>query len=70
MDEQFREAVGDFKYLGNIISKDGSLTRKVEERVKPGRKRSGVLKAVIRNKNVSTEVTKTWQDSVLFPAML
>lgn len=44
-----------FRYLGIILSKDGSLTNEVEEREKQSRKTSETFKTVSRNLNVSTE---------------
>lgn len=49
------ENVGDFKYLSNGHSEDGSLTCEVEAKVKHGRKVSEVLRAVTGNRNVSRD---------------
>ena len=70
LNEQVLENVSEFKYLGSVLNKDGSLGSEVEERVKQGRKVSGALKSVTRNRNVNVKVKKTLHDSVLMPTML
>lgn len=71
--KQDMENVGDFKYLGSKLSKDGSVTGEVEKKVKQSRKISEVLKAT-SNRNARTEMKerkrKKVQESVLLCAVL
>ena len=63
------ENVRVFKYLGSVLSKDGSLEEEVRERVQQGRKVAGSLKAVIRNRAVSMDVKRSLHDSIVVPTL-
>ena len=66
---QVMENVSSFKYLGSVMSKDGSIEDEVGERVQQGRRVVGTLKAVTRNRMVSMEAKKSLHDSVLIPTL-
>ena len=63
------ENVRVFKYLGSVMSKDGSLEEEVRERVQQGRKVAGSLKAVIKNREVSMDVKRSLHDSIVIPTL-
>ena len=63
------ENVKVFKYLGSVMSKDGSLGEEVLGRVQQGRRVVGSLKAVMRNREVSMEVKKSLCDSIVVPTL-
>lgn len=64
INEQDMENAGDCKYLGSIIIKNGSIKSEIEEKVKQGRKLSGVLKAMIGKRNISAMVKMTLCDNI------
>ncbi len=47
--------VSSFKYLGSVMSKDGSLEDEMQERVQQGKRDVGTLKSVTRNRAMSME---------------
>ncbi|WP_435362543.1 hypothetical protein, partial [Klebsiella pneumoniae] len=63
------EIVRMFKYLGSLMSKDGSLEDEVRERVQQGRKVAGSLRAVLRNREVSMDVKRSLHDSIVIPTL-
>jgi len=69
LNNQVMENVSSFKYLGSMMSKEGSIEDDVHERVQQGKKVAGTLNAVIRNRAVSMEVKKSLHDSVVIPTL-
>ena len=66
---QAMEIVNSFKYLGSVLSKDGTMDEEVRERVQQGRRVVGALKAVTGSRVVSMEVKKSLHDSVVIPTL-
>ena len=69
LNNQVMENVRSFKYLGSVMSKDGSIEDDVQEKVQQGKRTAGTLRAVTRNRSVSMEVKRSLHGSVLIPSM-
>ncbi len=52
------EKVNEFKYLGTILCKHGSMEGEIRERTVKGRQVMGVLERVLKGRNVSMEVKR------------
>ncbi len=52
------EEVNEFKYLGTILCKHGSMKGEIRERTVKGRQLMGALERVMKGKNVSMAVKK------------
>ncbi len=65
MNGQIMEEINEFKYLGFIFCKYGSMEGERRERAIQGRKVIGSLGCVIRERTVSREVKKASRDSII-----
>lgn len=63
------EKMSDFKYQGSHVTTDGGVTEKVGYRVSVGTKILGVVKGILRDKNLNlrakrrvyvSEIVPTW----------
>ncbi len=59
------EEVNEFKYLGYIFCKYGSMEGEIRERAIQGRKVIGSLGRVMRERTLSREVKKALRDSII-----
>ncbi len=59
------EKVNEFKYLGTILCKHGSMEREIMERTVKGRQVMGALERVMKGRNVSMAVKKGIRNSVI-----
>ena len=70
MGEQVLEVVDRFKYLGSTVGKRGGVMEEVGERIKQGRRVTGVLKNIMRKKKLSKEVGVQMYESVVVPTLM
>ncbi len=63
------EEVNEFKYLGTILCKHGSMEGEIRERRVKGRQVMGVLERVMKGRNVSMEVKWGIRNSVILPTL-
>ncbi len=63
------EEVNEFKYLGTILCKHGSMEREIRERTVKGRQVMGALERVMKGRNVSMAVKKGIRNSVIIPML-
>ncbi len=63
------EEVNEFKYLGTILCKHGSMEGEIRERTVKGRQVIGVLERVMKGRNVSMEVKWGIRNSVVLPTL-
>ena len=63
------EEVDEFKYLGSVMCKHGSMEGETRERALQGRKVVGSLGRVMSERTVSMEVKKQLRDSVIVPTI-
>ncbi len=63
------EGVNEFKYLGTILCKDGSMEGEIRERTVKGRQVMGTLERVMKGRNVSMTVGKGIRNSVILPTL-
>ena len=63
------EEVREFKYLGSVLSKDGTLEDEIRERTVQGRKAIGELSGVIRGRSMSVGVKKDLRNSIILPTL-
>ncbi len=59
------EEVNEFKYLGIILCKHGSMEGEIRERTVKGRQVMGALERVMKGTNVSMAVKKGIRNSVI-----
>ncbi len=69
MNGQIMEEVNEFKYLGSILCKYGSMDGEIRERATQGRKVIGSLGQVMRERTVSRKVKKALRDSIIVPTV-
>ncbi len=62
------EEVNEFKYLGTILRKHGSMEGEMRERTVKGRQVMGALERVMRGRNVSLKVKRGIRNIIL-PAL-
>ena len=63
------EEVREFKYLGSVFSKHGTMEAETRERALQGRKVVGAVGSVMRGRSVSVDVKRGIRDCVLLPAL-
>ncbi len=63
------EEVNEFKYLGTILRKHGSMEGEIKERTVKGRQVMGALERVMKGRNVSMEVKWGIRNSVILPIL-
>ena len=59
-----------FRYLGSMLSKDGTLDVEVREKEQQGKNAAGSLKTVNKNREVIMDVKRSLQDSILIPTLM
>jgi len=69
MNEQIMEEVSEFKYLGSVLCKYGSMEGEIRERALQGRKVVGSLGRMMRERTVSKEIKKALRDSIIVPTV-
>ncbi len=65
MNGQKMEEVNEFKYLGSIFCEYESMEGEIRERAIQGRKVTGSLRRVMRERTVCKEVKKALRDSII-----
>ena len=63
------EEVKEFKYLGSVISKDGTMDGEIKERTLQGRKAIGELGSVVRGRSMSMGVKRDLRNSIVLPTL-
>ncbi len=63
------EEVNEFKYLGTILCKHGSMEGEIRERAVKGRQVMGTLERVMRGRHVSMAAKKGIRNSVILPTL-
>ncbi len=63
------EEVNEFKYLGTILCKHGSMEGEIRERTVKGRQVMRVLERVMKGRNVSIAVKKGIRNCVILPTL-
>ncbi len=63
------EEVHEFKYLGTILCKHGSMDGEIRERTVKGRQVMGALERVMKGRSVGMEVKKAIRNSVILPTL-
>ncbi len=63
------EEVNEFKYLGTILCKHGSMEEEIRERTVKGRQVMGDLKRVMKGRTVSMEVKGGIRNSIILPTL-
>ncbi len=63
------EEVNEFKYLGTILYKHGSMEAERRERTVKGRQVMGALERVMKGRNVTMEVKRGIRNSVILPTL-
>ena len=66
---EIMEDVHEFKYLGSILCKNGSMDGESRERAIQGRKVVGSLGLLMKGRTVSMEEKKGLRDGVLLPTI-
>ena len=69
MNGMVMEEVREFKYLGSVFSKHGTVEAEVRERAMQGRKVVGAVGSVMKGRCVSMDVKRGIRDSVLLPTL-
>ena len=69
LDGKFLEEVNEFKYLGTVLCKYGSMEGEVRERAVKGRQVVGSLGRIMKGRNVSVDVKKGLRDSIVLPTL-
>ncbi len=64
------EEVTEFKYLGTILCKHGSMEGEIREITVKGRQVMCALEIIMKGRNVSTEVKKARRNSVILLSLL
>ena len=57
------------KYLGSIVSKDGTMDGEIKERTLQGRKAIGELGSVVRGRSMSMGVKRDLRNSIVLPTL-
>ncbi len=70
MNEQIMEKMNEFKYLGSILCKYGSMEEEIREKSLLGRKVVGSLGHMVRERTVNKEVEKVCRDSIIVPSLI
>ncbi len=63
------EEVNEFKYLGTILCKHGSMEGEIRERTVKGRQVMGALERVMKGRNVSIEAIRGIRNSIILPTL-
>ncbi len=63
------EKVNEFKYLGTILCKHGSMEGEIRGRTVKGRQVMGALERVMKERNVSMEAKRGIRNSIILPAL-
>ncbi|WP_435325976.1 hypothetical protein, partial [Klebsiella pneumoniae] len=63
------EEVDEFKYLGSVFCKDGSMDGETRERAIQGRKVIGTLGRMMKERTVSNDVKKGLRDGIVVPTL-
>ncbi len=63
------EEVNEFKYLGTILCKHGSMDGEIRERTVKGRQVMGALERVMKGRSVRMVVKKGIRNSVILPTL-
>ncbi len=63
------EEVNEFKYLGTILRKHGSMEGEIRERTVKGRQVMNALERVMKGRNVSMEVKRGIRYSIILPTL-
>ncbi len=63
------EEVKEFRYLGTILCKHGSMEGEIKERTVKGRQVVGVLERVMKGRNVSMAVKRGIRNGVILPTL-
>ena len=63
------EEVREFKYLGSMLCKYGSMEGEIRERAVKGRQAIGTLGRIMRGRNVSLNVKKGLRNSIVLPTL-
>ena len=66
---EIMEEVDEFKYLGSILCKYGSMEGETRERAVQGRKVVGSLGRMMKERTVSMEVKKGLRDGIIVPTL-
>ena len=69
MDGVRLEEVKEFKYLGTMLCKYGSMEGEIRERAVQGRRVIGSLGRIMKGRSVSMEVKKGLRDSIVIPTL-
>src|SRR5256885_6588068 len=64
------EEVTDFRYLGIILSSNGSMRNEFEHRIGEGKKAFGALEKVWRNREMSRKVKTSLYESIVVPTVI
>ncbi|KAK3889856.1 hypothetical protein Pcinc_006182 [Petrolisthes cinctipes] len=63
------EEVKEFKYLGTVMCKHGSMEREIRERAMRGRQVIGSLGRIMKGRSVSMEVKRGLRNSIILPTL-
>ncbi len=63
------EEVNEFKYLGTILCKHGSMEGEIKERTIKGRQVMGAMERVMKGRNVSIEIKRGIRNSIILPTL-
>lgn len=63
------EEAEEFKYLGKLLSKYGSMKGKVRERTVNRRQTIGSIKRIMRGRGVNMKVRKGLRNSMVLPTL-
>ncbi len=63
------EEVNEFKYLGTLLYKHGSMEGEIRERTVKSRQVMGALERVMKERSVSMVVKKGIRNSVILPTL-
>src|SRR5256885_17189993 len=64
------EEVNDFRYLGIILSSNGSMRNKLEHRIGEGKKVFGALEKVWKNREMPRKVKTSLYESIVVPTVV
>ncbi|MCP5003018.1 MAG: hypothetical protein GY941_03575 [Planctomycetes bacterium] len=66
---EMMEEVDEFKYLGTVLCKHGSMEGETRERAVKGRQVIGSLGRIMKGRNVSMEVKRGLRNSIVLPTL-
>ncbi len=69
LEKEKMEEVNEFKYLGTILCKHGSMEGEIRERTIKGGQVMGALKRVMKERTVSMAIKRGIRNSVIFPTL-